>query len=395
MGILFIDPTDATEPLKEAKAGEFSKAEVERYSRQMVLPEVGPEGQHRLKESSVIIIGAGGLGIPASVYLAAAGVGRIGIVDDDKVEMSNLHRQTIYSEEDVGSQKAAVAAEKLKQVNPHIRVEPHNVKLDSSNAMEILRTYDVVVDCTDNFPARYLINDACVLLGKPDVYASIFRFDGQVSVFDAKKGPCYRCLFPEPPPADSVQDCSVAGVMGVLPGIMGSLQAVQVMNLLLGKGQSLAGRLVLFNGTDMTFNELRIKKNPDCPACGANPKITKLIDYEEFCGTKKPVPTVKEVSPTELKHALDSGEKVVLLDVREPFENAYCRIETSKLIPLGELEERVDELDKADRIVVYCHTGIRSARATEFLTSKGFRAQNLKGGVEAWALEVDPRMPVY
>jgi adenylyltransferase/sulfurtransferase len=381
--------------MKAAGAGELSKAEVERYSRQMVLPEVGPAGQHKLKASSVVIIGAGGLGIPASVYLAAAGVGRLGIVDDDKVEKSNLHRQTIYSEEDVGAQKAVVAAKKLRQVNPHILVEPHNVKLDSSNAMEILGTYDVVVDCTDNFPARYLINDACVLLGKPDVYASIFRFDGQVSVFDAKKGPCYRCLFPEPPPADSVQDCAVAGVMGVLPGIMGSLQAVQVMSLLLGSGQSLTGRLVLFNGTDMTFNELRIRKNLDCPVCGTSPKITMLIDYEKFCGTKKPVPRVKEVSPTELKRALDTGEKVVLLDVREPFENAYCRIENSKLIPLGQLEQRVGELHRADRIVVYCHTGVRSARATDFLNSRGFRAQNLRGGVEAWASEVDPTMPTY
>ena len=381
--------------MRTARVGELSKAEVERYSRQMVLPEVGPKGQHKLKASSVVIVGAGGLGIPASVYLAAAGVGRLGIVDDDRVEKSNLHRQTIYSEEDVGAQKAVVAAQKLRQVNPHVHVEPHNVKLDSSNAMEILGSYDVVVDCTDNFPARYLINDACVMLGKPDVYASIFRFDGQVSVFDAKEGPCYRCLFPEPPPADSVQDCAVAGVMGVLPGIMGSLQAVQVMNLLLGSGQALTGRLVLFNGTDMTFNELRIRKSRDCPVCGASPTITKLIDYEEFCGTKKAIPVVKEVTPTELKRVLDTGEKVVLLDVREPFENAYCRIEKSKLIPLGQLEQRVDELSKADRIVVYCHTGVRSARATEFLNSKGFRAQNLKGGVEAWALEVDPSMPTY
>lgn len=389
----FIEPRRCNPTI--TKGEPLSKFEVERYSRQMVLPEVGPEGQLRLRASSVAIVGVGGLGIPASVYLAAAGVGKIGIVDHDVIDKSNLHRQTIYSEADVGKQKATVAAQKLHQVNPHIAIEPHSMKLDSSNALEILRNYDVVVDCTDNFPARYLINDACVLLGKPDVYASIFRFDGQVSVFDAQKGPCYRCLFPEPPPPDSVQDCSVAGVMGVLPGIMGSLQAVQVMNLLLGNGQSLAGRLVLFNGTDMTFNELRIRKNPECPICGANPKITGLIDYEEFCGMKKAVPMVKETSPTELKRLLDSGEKVVLLDVREPFENAYCRIEGSKLIPLGQLEERVGELSQADRVVVYCHTGVRSARATEFLTSKGFRAQNLRGGVEAWALEIDPSMPTY
>lgn len=374
---------------------DFSKAEVERYSRQLVLPEVGPEGQRRLKGSSVLIVGAGGLGIPASVYLAAAGVGRIGIVDHDVIERSNLHRQTIYSESDVGGQKAEVAAQKLRQINPYVTVVPHGVKLDSSNAMEILDAYDVVVDCTDNFPARYLISDATVLLRKPDVYASIFRFDGQVSVFDARKGPCYRCLFPEPPPPDTVQDCAVAGVMGVLPGIMGSLQAVQVMNLLLGTGQSLAGRLVLFNGTDMTFNELRIRKNPDCPICGKNPRITKLIDYEEFCGLKKPSVAVGEIAPRELKRLMDSGEKILLLDVREPFENAYCRLESSKLIPLGELERRVGELSGDDRIVVYCHVGIRSARATEFLVSRGHRAQNLRGGISAWAREVDPSMPTY
>lgn len=381
--------------MKAAIAEPLTKLEVERYSRQMVLPEVGPEGQRRLKGSSVAIIGVGGLGIPASVYLTAAGVGRIGVVDHDVIEKSNLHRQTLYSEADVGGLKASVASQKLKLVNPHITIEPYNLKLDSSNAMEILRNYDVVVDCTDNFPSRYLINDACVLLGKPDVYASIFRFDGQVSVFDAKQGPCYRCLFPEPPPPDSVQDCAVAGVMGVLPGIMGSLQAVQVMNLLLGNGQSLSGRLVLFNGTDMSFNELRIKKNPDCPVCGVHPKITKLIDYEAFCGTNRATPSVKEVTPGQLKAKLDAGEKILLLDVREPFENAYCKIESSKLIPLGQLEERVGELSRVDEIVVYCHTGVRSARATEFLNSKGFRAQNLKGGVEAWALEVDPNMPTY
>jgi sulfur-carrier protein adenylyltransferase/sulfurtransferase len=373
----------------------LTKLEVERYSRQMVLPEVGPEGQRRLKGSSVAIVGVGGLGIPASVYLAAAGVGRIGVVDHDVIEKSNLHRQTLYSEADVGGLKATVAARKLKLVNPHVTIEPHNVKLDSSNALEILGDYDLVVDCTDNFPARYLINDACVLLGKPDVYASIFRFDGQVSVFDAKQGPCYRCLFPEPPPPDSVQDCAVAGVMGVLPGIMGSLQAVQVMNILLGNGQSLSGRLVLFNATEMSFNELRIKKNPDCPVCGARPTITKLIDYEAFCGTNRAAPSVREVTPGQLKAKLDAGEKILLLDVREPFENAYCKIGDSKLIPLGQLEERVGELSRADEIVVYCHTGVRSARATSFLTSKGFRAQNLKGGVEAWALEVDPSMPTY
>jgi sulfur-carrier protein adenylyltransferase/sulfurtransferase len=374
---------------------ELSKQEVERYSRQLVLPEIGPLGQRRLKASSALVIGAGGLGIPASVYLVAAGVGRVGIVDHDLIEKSNLHRQTLYSEGDVGREKATVATERLKQVNPNVDVIPYGVKLDSSNAMKLLEGYDVVLDCTDNFPSRYLINDACVLLGKPDVYASVFRFDGQVSVFDARTGPCYRCLFPEPPPPDSVQDCAAAGVLGVLPGIMGSVQAVQATNLLLGTGQSLSGRLVLFNASDMTFNELHIRKDPRCPVCGRDPTIGHLIDYEEFCGLKGLPRTTDEVTPKELRKMMEGGGEVVLLDVREPYEHSFSRIEGSILIPLGELEERVGELDRASRIVVYCHVGTRSARAVEFLTSKGFRAQNLRGGIMAWAGEVDPKMPIY
>jgi adenylyltransferase/sulfurtransferase len=261
--------------------------------------------------------------------------------------------------------------------------------------MVLLKGYDVVVYCTDNFPARYLINDASVLLHKPDVYASIFRFDGQASVFYAQKGPCYRCLFPEPPPADTVQDCAVAGVLGVLPGIMGGIQAAQTINLLIDNGQSLIGRLLLFNATDMTFNELRIGKNPNCPVCGANPTVTKLIDYEEFCGGSKVMKEVDEVTPTTLKRLLDGGSKLVLLDVREPFEYTLNHLKGSKLIPLGELERRVGELDRADEIVVYCHVGIRSARAVEFLASKGLKARNLTGGIRAWANEVDPQMVVY
>lgn len=374
---------------------DLTKAEAERYSRQLVMPEIGPVGQRKLKSSSVAVIGAGGLGIPASVYLTAAGVGRIGIVDHDIIEKSNLHRQTLYSEADVGEQKAKVAGERLKQVNPYVTIDAYPERLDSSNALELLKGYDVVVDCTDNFPARYLINDACVLLGKPDVYASVFRFDGQASVFDAKTGPCYRCLFPEPPPPDSVQDCAMAGVLGVLPGIMGSIQAVQTTNLLLKNGQSLAGRLLLLNATDMAFSELHVKKDPNCPICGRNPTIRKLIDYEEFCGLRKQSRHVEEITPRELKHIIDGGEQVVLLDVREPYEHEFTRIQGSVLIPLGELEERFGELKKSTPIIVYCHSGIRSATAAEFLSSKGFRAKNLRGGILAWVHDIDQKLPVY
>jgi adenylyltransferase/sulfurtransferase len=361
-----------------------------------VLPEVGPVGQRRLKASSALVVGVGGLGIPASVYLAAAGVGRIGLIDDDVVERSNFHRQTIYSEVDVGKAKVAVAREKLHQVNPHISVVSHQVRLSSANALKVLRGYDVVLDCTDNFPARYLINDACVLLRKPDIYASIFRFDGQASVFDADKGPCYRCLFPEPPPPDTVQDCAVAGVLGVLPGIMGSIQAVEALKMMLRKGQPLVGRLLLFSATDTTFNELRVKKNLACPACGRNPTIKKLIDYEEFCGTRRVPIEVEQITPKELRLLMNNRKGVVLLDVREPYEYELCRIEGSKLIPLGELKRRFGELDKSSETVVYCHVGTRSARAVELLSSLGFtRVRNLKGGIRAWAEDVDHRIPVY
>jgi len=378
------------------KPGGLTKAELERYSRQLVLPELGEVGQLRLKRSSVIIIGAGGLGIPASIYLAAAGVGRIGIVDDDVVEKSNLHRQTLYSEDDVGTAKALVIERELRKVNPHVSIESHETRLDSTNALEILREYDIVVDCTDNFPARYLINDSCVLLRKPDVYASVFRFDGQASVFDAQYGPCYRCLFPEPPPPDTVQDCAVAGVLGVLPGILGSIQAAQTINLIVGTGDSLIGRLLLFNATDIAFNEVRIGRNPDCPICGKKPTITKLIDYEEFCRGGRVEKPVEEMTVRALKGRLDTGSKILLLDVREPFEYALCRIEGSLLVPMGELERRVGELDPNLETVVYCHTGVRSARAVNLLKSRGFkRAINLKGGIDAWAREVDPKVVRY
>lgn len=360
-----------------------------------MMPEVGPEGQMKLKNSKVLVVGAGGLGIPASVYLAAAGVGKIGIVDNDSIEKSNLHRQTIYSEADIRRAKADVAGEKLRQVNPHISVTSMAVKLDSSNALDLIREYDVVLDCTDNFPARYLISDACAFLRKPDVYASVFRFDGQASIFYARDGPCYRCLYPEPPPPGAVQDCAEAGVLGVLPGIMGGIQAVQALNLIIGHGQSLVGRLLLFNASDMTLSELRIRKNQGCPVCGANPRITELVDYEAFCGTRLPAQPA-EVGPVELKAMLTKGEKIVVLDVREPPEYDLCHLEGSKLIPLGELERRLAELDPAAKTVVYCHVGVRSARAVGILSSAGFKkAVNLKGGIRAWSEQVDSSIPVY
>lgn len=374
---------------------QLSKEEIERYSRQMVLPEIGPEGQKKLKSSSAVIVGAGGLGVPAAVYLAAAGVGRIGVVDGDVIEKSNLHRQTIYTEGDVGRSKAEVAAERLRAVNPHVSVVSYGTKLDSANALGILEKFDLVLDCTDNFPARYLINDACVILGKPDVYASVFRFDGQASVFDSRRGPCYRCLFPEPPPPDSVQDCAVAGVLGVLPGMLGGIQAMQALGIILGSGKPLVGRLLLLDAAGMTFNELRVRKSAGCPVCGPDPTIKSLVDYEEFCGLRREPPQAGEITPRDLKRMLDSGKGVVLVDVREPSESSLARIEGSRLIPLGELERRVGELSREEQLVVYCHVGVRSARAVQFLSSKGFRAWNLSGGIKAWAREVDPSIPVY
>jgi sulfur-carrier protein adenylyltransferase/sulfurtransferase len=373
----------------------LSRTEVERYSRQLVLPEVGPDGQRKLKSSKAVVVGMGGLGLPASAYLVAAGVGTVGIIDHDTVEKSNLHRQTLYTEEDVGKPKAMVAADRLHQVNPHVDIHPFVEKLDSSNAMELLGRFDVVLDCTDNFPARYLISDACVLLRKPDIYASVFRFDGQASVFDADKGPCYRCLYPDPPPPDSVQDCATAGVLGVLPGILGLIQSVQAINIILG-GKSLVGRLLLMDASDMTFTELRIRKSPSCPICGKDKRITRLIDYENFCGVKQLPAKGDEISPIELKQWIDSGRDFALLDVREPFEHSLCRIEDSTLIPLGALPARFEELDPKVETVVYCHSGIRSATAAEFLSNRGFRnVKNLKGGISAWAEQVDPRMPRY
>ncbi len=360
---------------------------MQRYSRHLVLPEVGPEGQRRLKRSSVLVVGLGGLGIPAAVYLASAGVGRVGIADADCVEMSNLQRQFIFSKADLGRRKVDAAEEKLRLINPSIRVTPHAVRLNSSNAMEVIRKYDVVVDATDNLPSRYLINDACVLQEKPDIFASVLGFDGQASVFSTPNGPCYRCLYPEPPSPDSVKS----------PGIMGTIQANQAIGILLRKGTQLIGRLLVFNGFDNSFSEIKFKKNRTCAVCGHNPIITGLIDYEEFCGLKR-TETIAEFDITagQLKTAIDSGKRPVLLDVREPYEYSLCHLESSTLIPVEELDTRLGELKRDSEIVVYCHVGIRSASAVRLLRQTGFaNVRNLQGGIDEWARQVDNKMPRY
>ena len=378
----------------ESKA-HFSGSELIRYSRHLIMPEVGLKGQSALRAASVLLVGAGALGTPSAMYLAAAGVGRIGIVDFDVVEKSNLHRQVLYSERDIGRYKTEVAKERLVQINPNVDIELHQVRLESSNAMGILKDYDIILDGADNFPTGYLVNDACVLLDKPNVYASIFRFDGQASVFHAKKGPCYRCLYPEPPPPHLVPSCAEGGVLGVLPGIMGSIQATEAINLILGKGNPLIGRLLLFNALDMKFTEFKLKKNPQCPVCGPNPTVKELIDYEDFCGIREEFNPELEVTAKELKQSIES-RNVVVLDVREQFEYDIGHIQGSKSIPVGELPQRVNELDTADEIVVYCHGGYKSAQATQLLSRLGFKkVKTLRGGISAWRLEVEPTLPVY
>ena len=374
----------------------FSDSELERYNRHLIMPEVGLEGQRALKSSSVLLVGAGGLGAPSATYLAADGVGRIGIVDFDVIEKSNLHRQVLFSEKDIGRSKAEVIKERLLDVNPNASIELHKVRLDSSNAMEIMRGYDIVVDGTDNFPTRYLVNDACVFLGKPNVYASLFRFEGQVAVFYAKEGPCYRCLYSEPPPPGLVPNCAEAGVLGVLPGIVGSIQAAEVIDMILGKGASLVGKLLLIDALDMKFREVRLKKNPGCSVCGENPTVKELIDYEIFCGIRDEREPELEIGPVALKQALVGGGRVVLVDVRSPAEARIARIEGSTLIPLDQLMRRVNELNPGDPIVVYCHTGMRSGQAAKLLRGAGFKnVKNLKGGIRAWTTEVDPSLRQY
>ncbi len=382
-----------------APAPDLSQEELLRYSRHLMLPEVGVDGQKRLKAAKVLLIGAGGLGSPLGLYLAAAGVGRIGLVDFDVVDSSNLQRQIIHGTKDVGRSKLASARERIEDVNPNVAVTTYETRLSSENALEIVADYDIVIDGTDNFPTRYLVNDACVLLGKPNVYGSIFRFEGQASVFATGEGPCYRCLYPEPPPPGLVPSCAEGGVLGVLPGIVGTIQANEAIKIIIGKGEPLIGRLLLFDALKMRFREFRVRKNPECPVCGTNPTITGLIDYEEFCGvpTAAAAPVAEgEISVQDLKARLDRGERVVLIDVREPYEAQICRIAGARLIPLREVASRLGELDPSQEIVVHCRTGQRSERAAAFLKDRGFRSVlNLRGGIDAWARDVDPTMPRY
>ncbi len=388
-------------PAREAgDATELDAMEIARYSRHLIMPEVGMEGQKKLKAASVLCIGTGGLGSPLGLYLAAAGVGRIGLVDFDVVDFSNLQRQVLYGTSDVGRPKLDAARDRLADVNPHVAIETHETRLSSENALDILRGYDIVVDGTDNFPTRYLVNDACVLLGKPNVYGSIFRFEGQASVFWAPKGPCYRCLYPEPPPPGLVPSCAEGGVLGILPGIVGTIQAAEAIKLILGNGTPLLGRLLLFDALEMRFRELKLRRDPACPLCGASPTIRSLIDYEEFCGVlavaDPALAADLQVSPRDLKERLDRGERFILLDVRTPQERAICHLGASIHIPMDEIPARVHELDSRDDLVVYCKVGGRSARVLEFLRGAGFqRARNLRGGIDAWAREVDPSVPRY
>ena len=375
----------------------LSHDEILRYSRHLILPDVGQQGQRRLKHSRVALVGAGGLGSPAALYLAAAGVGTIGLIDFDVVDESNLQRQIIHGTSTLGVSKLESASARIRDLNPHVHVERFNVKLDSQNALDILRNFDVVADGTDNFPTRYLVNDACVLLGKPNVYASIFRFEGQASVFFADKGPCYRCLFREPPPPGLVPSCAEGGVLGVLPGIMGSIQALEVIKLLIGAGDPLIGRLVLFDALKLKFRELKISKDPTCPVCGDEPTVTELIDYQAFCGIGEERDMEgPEVTASALSAELDGSDQVLLLDVRERLEWDICRIEGSTLMPLGELPGRLGELDAHRKIITICHRGIRSMRALEILKGAGFaNVRSLRGGIDSWSIDVDPTVPRY
>ena len=378
----------------------LTKKEIERYSRHLIMPEVGMDGQLKLKQAKVLCIGTGGLGAPLGLYLAAAGVGRIGLVDFDRVDDSNLQRQVLFSTKDVGRPKIEAAADRLRGLNPDIQIDTFDTHLSSDNALDILKDYDIIVDGTDNFPTRYLVNDASVLLKKPNVYGSIFRFEGQITIFGDPNGPCYRCLYPEPPPPGLVPSCAEGGVLGVLPGIVGSIQAAETLKLIIGKGESLIGRLLLFDALAMRFRELKLRKNPDCPMCGTHPTITKLIDYAEFCGVRgeeapAPQTSVPEITPRELKTRLDRGDDLYILDVREPHEYQICNL-GGHLIPLGDLSKRASELDSSREIVAHCRSGKRSAETVEFLQRAGFRkVLNLKGGILAWSDEVDSSVPKY
>jgi adenylyltransferase/sulfurtransferase len=375
----------------------LSREEVRRYSRHLLLPEIGIEGQRRLKAASVLCIGTGGLGSPAALYLAAAGVGTIGLVDDDLVDLSNLQRQVVHGTSALGEPKVLSAARRLADLNPEIRIVPHQARLTRENARDLLAGYQLAVDCTDNFATRYLVNDACVLGHRPYVYGSVFRFEGQASVFAAAGGPCYRCLFPEPPPAGLVPSCSEGGVLGVLPGIIGSIQANEAIKLLLGVGDPLVGRLLILDALELHFREVRLPRDPDCPACGAHPTVTDLLDYEELCGSGAEARghADRDIGPVELKRRLDERQPMILLDVREPMEHRIVNLPGSLLIPLGQLAERAGQLDPSATYVVYCHHGVRSVGAVEFLRGLGLTAWNLAGGVAAWTDQVDPALPRY
>ena len=377
----------------------LSKDEILRYSRHLIMPEVGMEGQLKLKDASVLLVGTGGLGAPLALYLAAAGIGRIGLVDFDVVDYTNLQRQVIHGTKDVGRRKIDSAIESMRDINPFVRLDRYETALSSENALEILKDYDYIVDGTDNFPTRYLVNDACVLLKKPNVYGSVFRFEGQATIFAYPGGPCYRCLYPEPPPPGLVPSCAEGGVLGILPGIIGLVQATETVKLILGIGQPLVGRLMLYDALAMKFRELKLRRDPDCPACGDHPTITKLIDYQQFCGIpqhQEPAPVTGEIDAVELKAKLDRGDNFTLIDVREPHEFQICRIPGSTLIPLGDLPKRLNELDLSAEYVMHCKMGGRSAKAVELMKQSGFRnVINMTGGITAWSDKVDPAVPKY
>ncbi|GHO94649.1 molybdenum cofactor biosynthesis protein MoeB [Reticulibacter mediterranei] len=378
---------------------DLSQAEIVRYSRHLIMPEVGMDGQRKLKQASVLLIGAGGLGSPLALYLAAAGVGRLGLVDLDVVDESNLQRQILHSTEMVGHSKLTSARSRIEALNPFVQVETYETRLTSENALEILPSYDVVIDGTDNFQTRYLTNDACILLGKPYIYGSIFRFEGQASVFGMDDGPCYRCLYPEPPPPGLMPSCAEGGVLGVLPGMIGLIQATEAIKVIIGQGQLLVGRLLLFDALHMRFREATIRKSPHCPVCGPTPTITHLIDYDQFCsrGPQQDVLAAEErVLPTTLAQEIREGRSLVLIDVREPHEWQICHLPQARLLPQGSLISHLHELEKQTDIVVYCRSGVRSAKAMRLLKDAGFRhVRNLEGGILRWAQEIDPQMPTY
>ncbi len=378
----------------------LSSDEILRYSRHLIMPEVGMEGQIKLKNAKVLLVGAGGLGAPLGLYLAAAGVGRIGIVDFDVVDFTNLQRQVIHGTKDVGRKKLDSAHDRMKDINPNVQIDRYDVALSSENALEIIAGYDMVIDGTDNFPTRYLVNDACVILKKPNVYGSIFRFEGQATIFATEGGPCYRCLYPEPPPPGLVPSCAEGGVLGILPGTIGLIQATEAVKLILGVGQSLVGRLMLYDALAMKFRELKLRRNPECPVCGDHPTVTKLIDYQQFCGipqhTPEPEVLGSDITPREVKAKQDRGDIFTFIDVREPNEYQICKIPGTVLIPLGDLPKRLNELDKQAEIIAHCKSGVRSGKAVDLLKQNGFQnARNMKGGILAWSDQVDPSVPKY